>query len=183
MYEPEIFRHFTAFNERGSAVSLYSERRRETMEPGWFVLLVFMLVEVLLVLLLVMPMPNNAVRGAVVNLVSSLWDQSGLRYTFYIFLAADVFYFWYVCDALLHPLYDFGLIMPFEVVSCEIKAGMYQAERNAYITGFSLFLFLILHRLIDIQKRLHMSREAAKSAGAPVPMGQPVDPGGKFHYQ
>ena len=156
------------------------------MEPGWFVLLVFMLVEALLVLLLVMPMPNNTARDAVVSFVSSLWDKSGLRFTFYIFLAADIFYFWYVCDALLHPLYDFGLLIPMEVTSCEIKAGQYQAERNAYITGFSLFLFLILHRLIDIQKKLHSSRESAKQAqrfGESVPMGQPVETGGKFHQQ
>ena len=153
------------------------------MEPGWFVLLAFMLVEAFMVLLLVMPMPNNAARNAVVTFVSSLWDKAGVRYVFYALLAIDVFYFWYVWDALLHPLYDFGILVQIEAVSCEIKANLYQNERNAYITGFSLFLFLILHRMIDIQKKLYLSRETMKRAergGEPVPMGQPV---GKPHQQ
>lgn len=151
------------------------------MEPGWFALLLFMLVEAFLVLLLVMPMPNNAARGAIVTFVGALWDKSGVRYVFYALLAIDVFYFWYVCDALLHPLYDFGFLEPVAMVSCEAKAFLYQNERNAYITGFSLFLFLILHRLIDIQKKLHYTREQAKLVERAVPMGQPVPTGGKVH--
>ena len=46
-------------------------------------------------------------------------------------------------------------------------------ERNAYITGFSLFLSLVLNRLIDIQGKLHSARQGVKQGGA-VPMGMPV---------
>ena len=35
---------------------------------------------------------------------------------------------------------------------------MFRNERNAYITGFSLFMFLVLRRLIDIQMKLHEVR-------------------------
>lgn len=149
------------------------------MEPGWFVLLVFMLLEATLVLLLSMPMPNNTARGAVITFITSLWEVPPVRYVFYAILAVDIFYFWFVFDALLHPLYDFGLLSytGTEAVSCEIKAVMYQNERNAYITGFSLFLFLILSRMIDIQKKLHLSRETVKQGRSAVPIGRPVIPG------
>jgi B-cell receptor-associated protein 31 len=144
------------------------------MEPGWLLLLLFLFVEAFLVLLLVMPMPNNKVRGAITTGIASLWDVQGVRVAFYGFLAFDIFYFWYVFDALVHPLYDFGLLTPGEIFPCEVRAVMYVNERNAYITGFSLFLFLVLNRLLDIQSKLHESRDQVKAGSMGVPMGQPV---------
>ena len=124
------------------------------VEPGWLILFVFMALEMALVLLLVAPMPSNAVRGAVTTWVSGLYAVPAFRYITYTLLAIDLVYFWYVFDALMHPLYDFGiLVSPFEI-SCEVRAAKFESERNAYITSFSLFLALILNRLIDIQAKL-----------------------------
>ena len=63
---------------------------------------------------------------------------------------------------------------------------MYQNERNAYITGFSLFLFFVLRRLLDIQRKLHEARQQMKEGR--IAKGQPaVDPpyamGGKPHAE
>lgn len=145
------------------------------MEPGWLVLLVFMFVECLLVTLLVMPMPSNKVRGAVTAWVSGLWDVTFVRYAFTSCMALDAFYLYFVFDALLHPLYDIGLLTPIETdASCEQRASRLQNERNAYITGFSLFLFFILRRLLDIQAKLHEARGEQKASSGGVPMGEPV---------
>ena len=53
-------------------------------------------------------------------------------------------------------------------------------ERNALICAANLFLYLVLHRLVDIQTQLHTQRAVAKAAapGAPmnkVPMGTKID--------
>ena len=145
-------------------------------------LLIFMVAQAALVMLLVMPMPNNTVRGKVTQLVANLFANQAVRYVYLSFLAIDIFYFWYVVDALTHPLYDFGLLTPIEIWPCEVRAVMYQRERNAYITGFSLFLGLILNRLVDIQGKLHAMRDQVKSNSVGVPMGQPIATDGKSHF-
>lgn len=70
--------------------------------------------------------------------------------------------------ALLHPLYDLGILNPVDMsVTCEIKQAMYREERNAFISGMGLFLFFVLNRLVDIQDKLHRSRfEVKKEAAA-----------------
>lgn len=87
----------------------------------------------------------------------------------------DLIYFYFVMDAILHPLYDLGLLTPIEQApTCELKMDLFRNERNAYITGFSMFMFLILVRLVDIQKKLHEARADVKAMGGGVPMGQPA---------
>lgn len=51
-------------------------------------------------------------------------------------------------------------------VTCEVKQAMYREERNAFIAGMGLFLFLVLHRLVDIQDKLHKARESVKLAAS-----------------
>jgi hypothetical protein len=41
---------------------------------------------------------------------------------------------------------------------------MYREERNAFISGMGLFLFFVSNRLVDIQDKLHLARDAAKQA-------------------
>ena len=146
------------------------------MDAGWVVLFTFMLVEALLVLLLVMPMPSNAVRGAIISAVTSVWDKSpGMRYAAFGLALVNILYFWTVFDALIHPwTWAFGAAIAGDPMwSCEQRAAEFERERNAYITGFSLFLFLVLRRLVDIQTKLHDSRADSKAMGS-VPVGQPV---------
>ena len=130
-----------------------------------------------------MPMPSNDVRGAVTKWVVSVMEIPAVRYSFMVVMALDVLYFYFVMDALTHPLYDLGLLTPIDQApSCEARVALFRNERNAYITGFSLFMFLVLRRLVDIQQKLHVARGEAKSGGAApmgVPMGQPVAYDGK----
>ena len=133
-----------------------------------------MLFEAALVLLLVAPMPSNQVRGAIVHAIVSAWEKNpGVRYVSYAVLAIDCLYFWHVIDALSAPLYAFGIFED-AFLNCEMRAMAFERERNAYVTGTSIFLFLVLRRLVDIQAKLFESRGEAKAAGARVPMGKPI---------
>jgi hypothetical protein len=93
-------------------------------------------------------------------------------------LALDAYYFAYTVDAISNPLIHVGIMSAVEesMVSCEQGLIMFRNERNAYITGFSLFMFLVLRRLVDIQAQLFDARSFAKSS-ASVPLGRPVDTG------
>jgi len=155
------------------------------MDLGWAILLIFMLFLMLLVVLLILPMPNNEMRGAITKAIGGLWNNKAFKGVYFALLAFDIFYFCFVCDSLLHPLYDFGLIMPPEFLTCQQKATMYQNERLAFATGFSVFLAFVLNRLIDIQTKLHQMRGQFKNVSQPggvpggvpmgVPMGKPVE--------
>lgn len=135
------------------------------LDPGWLVLLLFMLIEGFFVVLMILPMPSNDARRFLRDKIAGLWESAPVRYFSIGFLLLDAFYFWFVCDALLHPLHDFGILSPIDMsVTCEMKQAMYREERNAFISGMGLFLFFILNRLVDIQDKLHRARDAAKQA-------------------
>jgi len=160
------------------------------MEPGWVVLMAALVVECLLVLLLLLPMPSNVVRGVITSWVKGLWNIAGVRYTILAVMALDIFYFLWILDALRSPLYD-NWLSPIEMeLTCEISMSLFRNERNLYITGFSLFMFLVLYRLIDIQTKLQENRNTCKElesdnkelrmrlnvlSPTAVPMGQPVE--------
>ena len=150
------------------------------MDLGWLLIFGFCAVEMLIVLLLVMPMPSNHVRGAITGAITHLWDkQEAIRYIAIGFTIINALYFWTVVDALTDPFKaHFGfLVFDDPLVTCEMRAAMFERERNAYVTGFSLFLFLVLRRLVDIQQKLHEARADSKSAHTGVPMGAPVGHG------
>ena len=139
------------------------------MDPGWFFLFLFFMVEVLLVTLLCLPMPSNEIRGAIVRWIVRTWETRPVQITSIILLALNVVYFWFVCDALLHPLYDFGLIQnPFVEggMTCEAKQNIFYNERNAYLTGMSIFMFFVLNRMVDIQDKLFQARHEVKRSAA-----------------
>lgn len=153
------------------AVSTFSTAAGTTvtmeLDPGWLVLLIFMMIEGFLVFLMIMPVPSNDVRRFIRDSIAGLWESQPVRYFSIGFLVLDAFYFWFVCDALLHPLYDFGILTPIDMSpTCEVKQAMYREERNAFISGMGLFFFFVLNRLVDIQDKLHRARDLAKQVEA-----------------
>ena len=135
------------------------------MDPGWFFLFLFFMTELTLVTLLCLPMPSNDIRGAIVKFVVKAWESRAVHITALVMLALNAIYFWFVCDALLHPLYDFGLIRnPFAEggFTCEQKQNVFYNERNAYLTGMSIFMFFVLNRMVDIQDKLFQARGEVK---------------------
>jgi len=130
---------------------------------GWLIMFLFMLAEMALVLLLVAPMPSNQVRGAIVSAIVSTWEtQAAVRYIALSLGLINVVYFLHVFDALRQPFYAFGFMLEDALVSCELRAQGFERERNAYITGFAIFLFLVLRRMVDIQAQLFAVRGEMK---------------------
>jgi hypothetical protein len=124
-----------------------------------------MFVEGTLVTLLILPMPSNNVRRILTDFVAGLWESKLVQYFSVGFLVMDSVYFYFIMGALLHPLYDLGILSPIDMSpTCEVKQAMFREERNAFISGMGLFLFFVLNRLVDIQDKLHKSRHEAKEA-------------------
>ena len=73
----------------------------------WNTLLVSLLAECALVLLLVLPMPSNALRGALTRAVASLWDAPLLRYASIAVLALDAVFFVLTLHDLSSPMRAF----------------------------------------------------------------------------
>ena len=152
------------------------------VDLGMLVVNLFMLFQMGLAVLLVMPMPSNVVRGEVMKLVTRLFDlktrdtlgnptgkTNGFVFVYFSLLALDLFYFWNACSELLAK-YDLT------AMSCahhelHVQIRLFKDERTAYATGFSMFMAFILNRLIRIQSQLHAARLGAKTS---VPMGMPV---------
>ena len=132
------------------------------MEFVWFILFLFLILEIVLVALLCMPMPSNEIRGKVNSWVASLWLLKPVQYTVFALLIVDIGYFATVADALLHPFYDTLAPAHNMGISCEYKQDLFYNERNASITGASIFLFFVLRRLVDIQDKLYVSRSQVK---------------------
>ena len=71
---------------------------------GWLIMFVFLIVESLLVLLLVMPMPSNQVRGAIITVIVDTWEKNNaVRYAGFFLGGINVIYFMMVFDALRQP--------------------------------------------------------------------------------
>ena len=156
------------------------------IEPGWVFLSVALAFESSLVALLILPAPNNNVRGAVTRWVARLTHSGAVRFGLLGVVAMSAFYLWYVRDALLNPLlfiqdqFGFDVLSKKGFLGCEYEVEAFRAERNALICAANLFLYLVLHRLVDIQSQLFQQRAVAKAAapGAPmnkVPMGTKID--------
>jgi hypothetical protein len=56
-----------------------------------------------------------------------------------------------------------SLLSPIENARTEMEQiTLYRNERNAFLTGGNLFIFLVLRRLVDIQDQLRRARIASK---------------------
>ena len=80
----------------------------------------------------------------------SLLSNQGVKYAGFAILLLDAYYFAGTMDALSNPLVHVGIVAsPIDdvILSCEVGLEKFRNERNAYITGFSLFMFLVLRRL------------------------------------
>ena len=80
----------------------------------------------------------------------SLLSNQGVKYAGFAILLLDAYYFAGTMDALSNPFVHVGIVAsPIDdvILSCEVGLEKFRNERNAYITGFSLFMFLVLRRL------------------------------------
>ena len=112
--------------------------------------------------LLVMPMPANIVRGAIVTTVGKLWNtNSAIRYISWLIVGINVLYF-----AMTYKNVYYS--PPQDILSrweeCDVKIMRFREQRNLYITGFSMFLFFVFRRVLEIQTQLHQARKKIKAS-------------------
>lgn len=130
------------------------------MDPGWLLVSCALLVQCALVLLLVVPVPSNAVRGVILWLVHFIAKAQFVRFSVVLVMAVNAYYFWFTLRFMGR---QGSLFSPVDTARTEYEeVAMYRNERNACITGGNLFLFLILRRLVDIQEQLRKARTASK---------------------
>ena len=154
------------------------------LDWAYNVLCTALFAECALVLLLVLPMPSNQIRGALTRAVIALWEAALLRNAFLIILLLDAFFFVITLHELSNPMHAFWAGPHTIDINCERRLDIFREERNAFVTGFSLFMSLILRRLCDIQSKLHEARVYEKAVQKTtlahgVPMGVPV----KTHFE
>ena len=109
-----------------------------------------------------MPMPANAVRGAIVTTVGKIWDSnSAIRYVSWLIVAMNVLYF-------ANTYYNVYYSPSQEALSrweeCDQKIMRFREQRNLYITGFSVFVFFVFRRVLEIQSQLHQARKKVKAS-------------------
>eukprot|EP01061_Rhynchopus_euleeides_P033047 TRINITY_DN5517_c0_g1_i4.p1 TRINITY_DN5517_c0_g1~~TRINITY_DN5517_c0_g1_i4.p1 ORF type:complete len:191 (+),score=56.61 TRINITY_DN5517_c0_g1_i4:27-575(+) len=143
------------------------------MDPALLLTFLFMVLEALVVGILCLPMPSNFVRRSVVDMLVKVWHgQQFVRFFAVLMLAINAFYFYksyvYLQDH-TGPAHGQN-----EVIK------RIREQRNAYLTGAGLFLFVILYRLIEIHSQLHAARENQKrtqkgeSVDTPKPSAPPM---------
>ena len=120
-----------------------------------------LIIQSVIVGLLVMPMPANVVRGAIVTTLGKLWDtNSAIRYISWLIVFINIMYFGMTYKNVYYS-------PPAEVLSrweeCDIKIMRFREQRNLYITGFSIFLFFVFRRVLEIQSQLHEARKQVKA--------------------
>ena len=108
-----------------------------------------------------MPMPANIVRGAIVTSLSKLWNtNSAIRYISWLIVGINIIYFVLTYKNVYYS-------PPPEILSrweeCDTKILRFREQRNLYITGFSVFVFFIFRRLLEIQIQLHQARKKVKA--------------------
>jgi len=129
-----------------------------------FVFAVLML-EIITLSLLLLPMPNNAVRGLISKGLKAASDNQRVKQFFIVCLVVISLLFLDAMRTINHldeeqdkgdrkgPHLEFA-----------IKLRLFRNQRNAYITGFSLFLMLVIYRVTAILAQLHRERAANKAA-------------------
>lgn len=133
--------------------------RSTTMDPVWLLMSAFTAMEVLVVMVLVMPMPSNAVRGRLTQAINQKWATSHtLKKLCWVMLTLNAYYAY----SSIAELREAHAVM--SSATCETRATTLYLERNAYICGFSVFLFFVLRRLLEIQGQLHATRAIVKDA-------------------
>mmetsp|Transcript_17942 Transcript_17942/g.23375 ORF Transcript_17942/g.23375 Transcript_17942/m.23375 type:complete len:175 (-) Transcript_17942:386-910(-) len=126
------------------------------------------LIQAFVVFVLVAPVPSNQVRGFIVNTLNHIWNESTtLRNVLLILNALNVI------ELYLELRFLFVLAPPRPPVDAphhhraeffDMQIQLFAAERNTYLAAFSLFIYLIMRRLLDLQQQHVRAREGQKAA-------------------
>eukprot|EP01116_Phalansterium_solitarium_P017521 TRINITY_DN4338_c0_g1_i1.p1 TRINITY_DN4338_c0_g1~~TRINITY_DN4338_c0_g1_i1.p1 ORF type:complete len:152 (-),score=24.12 TRINITY_DN4338_c0_g1_i1:253-708(-) len=135
------------------------------MSAVWMFFLAVLLAQMVLVLILCLPMPSNRLRGFIVNIFETAWSRSPKLRAFVQMIACATAIMFLDSMRSIYML-DEKLDKGSTGATAELmmKLRLFHSQRNAYITGFSLFLMLVLYRFQDLISQLHQARSAVLGA-------------------
>ncbi|KAJ9466020.1 hypothetical protein DIPPA_09777 [Diplonema papillatum] len=125
---------------------------------GWIVLYAFLVMEIFVVTLLLLPLPERLHRGTA-GLLRKLWhDFAVVRNVSFLILAVNMVYFYISIDYL--RTLQVGSEM-------EIRINVCRQQRTSYITGFGLFLFFVMYRLMSLETEPYRASIVVASTAEP----------------
>ncbi|KAJ9453257.1 hypothetical protein DIPPA_05952 [Diplonema papillatum] len=123
------------------------------MDPGWVFIYLYLALELFVVFLLIVPMPTNAIRGYMIDQIRLIWRRHPyFRYYSGIMLFVSTTYF----AAAINFLYSDHTSI---VDEKNLRTQFFKEQRNAYLTGFTLFNFLVINRLLELHTQMYDMRE------------------------
>jgi len=133
------------------------------MFSPWSLAYMLLLVECLFVMLMIMPVPSNHVRYLVVVLCRKLSSSPRARITQQVLLGITLLLF-------LDAMRTINMIAENHEVGekreTHEKMSLFVNQRNAFITGFILFLAVVIYRLQHITVDLYELRKERKERAA-----------------
>jgi len=136
----------------------------------WSIVLLFIYFEIAWILLMLVPLPSNSVRGLLVRLFKFLDSSKHVMLGVKITLALMSLLF---LDALrtINHLDEESNVKHHQL---HVQLRLFRNQRNAYMSGFALFLMFVAWRLQHITMRFHETRADLKKLKAAS--GVPTSP-------
>jgi hypothetical protein len=154
------------------------------MKPWWLFVRAAMFSHGGFTLLLVFPMNSNAWRERLVRFSTNIWrDSSTLRNVCRANLATNIYMLYYYVIQLGKYRAQANRAKigggQFDVNFFK-RAKYLESQRYAYVTGISIFTYIVNWRLLSIQTQLHAARDALGRALAAAAVAAAVvqEPGG-----
>lgn len=123
----------------------------------WDFVFWILMIQIVLVGLLIVPLPSNKLRGVIVNALDSAWGASTYFRHFCVILSGILAL---ICAASMHAWATLDELTQTKKNFCSLM----EAERNVYMTGFSLFLNVMAFRLLEVNRQLHSAKAELKIA-------------------
>lgn len=115
----------------------------------WVFVFTLLVVESIALILLILPLPN-AIKKVYMKFISALWNQPQIRRVLIGCLIIVTVLF---IDT-IRTLYSITHKPDDVAVSQTMLISLFRQQRNAYLTGFTLFLLLILYRIQALLQEL-----------------------------
>ena len=120
------------------------------MDLGWGCMYVFLLLEVAVASALIMPMPTNSVRLLLTSSINKLWSIAYVRYLCAMMLVLDSYLFYECMSFIYSP------------AAIHDKPRRFRDQQHVYLTSFSIGLFFVIYRLVQLHQQLHSARKIQK---------------------
>jgi len=138
-------------------------------------MVVVLAAEMVLVLLICLPLPSNNVRGFIIRGYKMLWANEHVKLFFKVVTGLNAI-LWLDAMRRIFQLEERHEKFVGSVGDGDVKMHLFANQRNAWISGFSLFLIIVIYRLLVLMEQLHDSRRQLKAfqegqaAAAAVPL-------------